>query len=371
MAMQLPGEDIQLFFRLQRGVMCFLNERRQLVPGIRTPEDAVELSAEERAELRKPFFEGASFLEEYVAKNPYGLSPDDLEIVSTWRHCVAGNFFLFRYLRQHAIFLKPDNDVSTAYGVVALSEPFEDLVGPYLPVYTETVLLPFRDRIVYDGILSSYSISFGPGIRRGLNEGYKAAKAGLGIVTSLPITEPSPGAPQPARRKRVAASRPSAQVAGELGRETADLTDEFCRARLNDEYAETCRNLVQKLARKRPSPLLKGEPRTWACAVVRVIGWVNFLDDRGSKPHLKLRDIDRAFGVSESTAQGKALLIRRMLKIQQFDLNWTLPSRMDDNPRVWQLEVNGFILDARYCPRDIQEEAFRRGLIPYIPAERK
>ena|SRR5690349_15847173 len=31
--------------------------------------------------------------------------------------------------------------------------------------------------------------------------------------------------------------------------------------------------------------------------------------------------------------------------------------------------VNGFIIDARTAPLPIQEEAFRKGLIPYIPAQ--
>jgi hypothetical protein len=61
-------------------------------------------------------------------------------------------------------------DPAIAYGVLALSQPFEDLIGPHLPVLTRTVVLPFKGVIVYDGLMSSYNISFGPGIRRGLNE---------------------------------------------------------------------------------------------------------------------------------------------------------------------------------------------------------
>jgi hypothetical protein len=43
---------------------------------------------------------------------------------------------------------------------------------------------------------------------------------------------------------------------------------------------------------------------------------------------------------------------------------------MDSNPMAWMISVNGFILDARYAPRPIQEEAFRKGLIPYLPGEK-
>jgi len=59
-----------------------------------------------------------------------------------------------------------------------------------------------------------------------------------------------------------------------------------------------------------------------------------------------------------------------MLKIRQFDHRWTLPSKMEDIPAMWMLEINGFILDVRRCPRDVQRAAFEKGLIPYIPADR-
>ena len=49
---------------------------------------------------------------------------------------------------------------------------------------------------------------------------------------------------------------------------------------------------------------------------------------------------------------------------------WTLPSRMDDNPIIWMVEVNGFPMDIRRCPREAQAIAFEKGLIPYIPADR-
>ena len=84
------------------------------------------------------------------------------------------------------------------------------------------------------------------------------------------------------------------------------MTDAFCREHLNDEYAMLCRNLAATLARKRPSPLLRGQLETWACGIIRTIGWVNFLDDSSEEPHLKLPFIDRAFGVAESTGQGKS-----------------------------------------------------------------
>ena len=73
------------------------------------------------------------------------------------------------------------------------------------------------------------------------------------------------------------------------------------------------------------------------------------------------------FDLSSSTMQAKSKQIRDLLGMDQMDPDWSIPSMVDKNPLIWMLEVNGFIIDVRHAPREIQEEAFRKGLIPYIP----
>jgi hypothetical protein len=82
-------------------------------------------------------------------------------------------------------------------------------------------------------------------------------------------------------------------------------------------------------------------------------------------------DIDHYLGTSPSSGAAKLAAIRKLLRIRQLDPDWTLPSRLYDNPLVWMLEVNGLIMDIRRCPREAQEVAFEKGLIPYIPADRQ
>ena len=174
-----------------------------------------------------------------------------------------------------------------------------------------------------------------------------------------------------ARKKRQPSGEPTVPATTRPAYDAVvGLTNAFCREHLDDEYEALCRRLAGALARKRPSPLPSGRPETWACGIVRTIGWVNLLDDSSRKPHMKLTAVDRAFGVAESTGQGKSKAIRTMLKIRPFDRRWTLPSRMDENPTFWMIEFNGFVLDARLLKREFQEEAFRKRLIPYIPGGR-
>lgn len=82
---------------------------------------------------------------------------------------------------------------------------------------------------------------------------------------------------------------------------------------------------------------------------------------------MKLTAIDKAFGVGESTGQGKSMLIRKLLKISLMAPEWSLRSQLDQNPMDWMIQVNGFLVDARFLKREIQEKALRKGMIPYIP----
>ena len=272
------------------------------------------------------------------------------------------------------VFLSSTEPV-VAYGVVALFDPFEAVVGPYLPRMIKTTLLPFKGRIVYDGLVTGYNVTFGGGIKRRLNEDYKEAKALHGIITSLP---PSSGRSQPAgttaatkKRATGAGATRGGSTAPAKARPAHDrivaLTDAFCREHLDDEYGALCRKLAGVLARKRPSPLTRGRPESWASGIVRAVGWANFLGDPSQPHHMKMTDIDQGFGVSEATGSAKSMAIRDLLGIDRLDPQWTLPGRMDENPLVWMLEVNGLIMDIRQLPEGGPGGRLREGPDPLHP----
>jgi hypothetical protein len=151
--------------------------------------------------------------------------------------------------------------------------------------------------------------------------------------------------------------------------ELTEITDRFCDKNLNDEYKELCHEMAVAVCQK-GSPVLKGKSEGWAAGIVYALGRVNFLDDPSQIPHMKSKDIADGFGVSMATMQAKAKVIRDGLKIIPFHPDWSLPSRLDDNPLVWMLKVNGFLMDIRVAPREAQVVTYEKGLIPYIPADR-
>jgi hypothetical protein len=146
------------------------------------------------------------------------------------------------------------------------------------------------------------------------------------------------------------------------------LTDPFCAEHLDAEYGELCRKLVAKLARKRPSPLERGDLRIWAGAVLYTIGSVNFLFDRSQRPHLTGDQLSALTGISKSTLTGKAKRIHDALRIGPLEPEFCRREILDSHPLAWLISVNGVIVDARDVPPEIQAVARQKGLIPHLPA---
>jgi hypothetical protein len=149
------------------------------------------------------------------------------------------------------------------------------------------------------------------------------------------------------------------------------LTDAFCREHLNEAYRVLAQRMTAALCRKRPSPFASGQPRTWACGIVYVLGQINFLTDPATQPFMSTADLCARFGVGQSTASAKARVISQALDTSRLNPEWSLPSLLDQNPLIWMAEVNGVLVDLRDMPREVQQIAFEKGMIPYIPADQE
>jgi hypothetical protein len=151
--------------------------------------------------------------------------------------------------------------------------------------------------------------------------------------------------------------------------EIVGLVDDFCDHFLNDDYKQVCRKMAVSLCQD-GSPVLRGKPASWACGLVYAVGRVNFLTDPSQAPHLTSEEIAQGFGVSPATMHAKSGEIWKGLDLIPLDPDFTIASRMDQNPLIWMLKVNGLLTDIRYEPREAQVVAYEQGLIPYIPADR-
>ena len=131
-----------------------------------------------------------------------------------------------------------------------------------------------------------------------------------------------------------------------------------------------CRQLVGRLARKRPSPLTRGDTQIWAPGAIYAVGQVNFLFDRSQRPHMTADQLAACLGVIKTTMANKAALINRTLNLGAFEPDLTTTAMLEQHPLAWLVEVDGVIVDARMLPLGLQDAALRRGLIPDLDHHR-
>src|SRR5256885_14769352 len=82
------------------------------------------------------------------------------------------------------------------------------------------------------------------------------------------------------------------------------LTDTFCTAHLDEEYAHLARQATAALCRQRPSPLTTGHLKTWACGIVYALGFVNFLFDKSQSPSMSAAELCAALALVQLNGNG-------------------------------------------------------------------
>lgn len=196
---KLPAVDAALFIRLHVALLVYVNRKLGLVPRVDSEETFRASSMEDKVKIRDAVYANPQVIDSFVAENPAGLPPDELTLVATWKQAVVGTFYIFRHLKRYTVFLD-DREPPKAYGVLGITNEIEDLFRRDPPIMVETALLPWRDKIIYDGLVHSYNVYFGAGIRGSLNQAYQRIKATTGIIETL--IGPTGAQPVPRRSKK-------------------------------------------------------------------------------------------------------------------------------------------------------------------------
>lgn len=241
----LPAEDAALFIRLQVALLFYVNRKLGLVPGVDSEEAFRKSSMEDKVKIRDSLYASPQLIDSFVAENPARLSPDELALFALWKQAVFGKFYILRHLKRYAVFLD-NQDPPKAYGVLGITDEIESLFMRDPPILVETALLPWRNKIIYDGLVQSYNVYFGAGIRASLNRSYQRARAITGIIETL--GGPTGEQPIPRRSKKPGLSvedllatldQIEQQIAGLKGIETPVQRNAFGALRAAVDLART------------------------------------------------------------------------------------------------------------------------------------
>ncbi|BBO91033.1 hypothetical protein [Desulfosarcina ovata] len=179
--MKLSDQDTELFYRLMWALQSYVNQQLKILD-LECTDDYAGLDSEKKIPVRDALYKNKGLIDSFVQENPQNLSAENLAIISGWKKFVRGDFFIERFLKKYAVFIQEEK----VYAVLGLHQSFDELIHrSNLPLYVETVLLPFKGKIIYDGLLGTRNIYFGGGIKQRLKETYLRAKQNNRIIISL------------------------------------------------------------------------------------------------------------------------------------------------------------------------------------------
>lgn len=183
--MNLPPDDANLFYEMMFPLQLHLGRRAGILKDCPDVAAYKKLPFETMLKARDALVEHPDWIDRYCEENPDGRTPDEIAILRGWKHAVAGTFVLERLLAKHAI-LVDDGKKPTVYGALGLLSPLDEMFPrEALPIMLKAVLLPFKGRVVLDGLYSLYNVRLGRGYAADYREIYLRAKQNGRIIERL------------------------------------------------------------------------------------------------------------------------------------------------------------------------------------------
>jgi hypothetical protein len=186
--MKLPIFQIDRFYDLWLPLLEFVNLQTATLSQEEMDHVLENEDPESESQLRTALWKNPWVLDKFIKLNPAKYNSEDLATVSEWRQFKYGDFTLLKVVRGLGIFGSHE-EPHEIYSVYPLYSEFRDLL-PEIPTLVQTAIIPYGNVLVYDGSMVSYSIHFGPGIRKMTENWYIDAKERDLIRTSFESNPP-------------------------------------------------------------------------------------------------------------------------------------------------------------------------------------
>jgi len=181
---QLSSDECRLFYETWYGLMGYVNERKHVIKAKIKPEYPNPVSDMMIHKVREVLWGNPELIDEYLGETE--LPQEKIDILKLWRtNHKKGMFFILEYHPEYAIAIAPNEQgEDRLYGIKGISNSMANVLRRELPVQIETVLLPFKGKIIYDSFMGSLPVGFLSGAKAAFREMHDNAIK-FGVITSL------------------------------------------------------------------------------------------------------------------------------------------------------------------------------------------
>ena len=184
--MTLDTENARLFFKLFLPILDCVNLKCHV---IENDEKFMEkwtfsqvINVQSALKTANKLWSDDTLIDDYLAQAQ--LSDENKNIVSSRKKHISGKFILERHLKKGSIFISMNDE--KVYLVKGLNSTWSEMLnGMPPPVLLNATLLPWKDVIISDGLVTLTPVYFGKGYSTEFKEIYMNAKHHSAIFNSL------------------------------------------------------------------------------------------------------------------------------------------------------------------------------------------
>ena len=169
----LSKDDTELFYKLYFGILEFTNRKYQIIPGLKIYKPK-KIDPTVLVDVIEAFWDKKdSILFEFSLANPFNFSKEEMDMVKNFRKGIRNMFIIAKYDEDYTELLSMDG----LYMVKGLTCNIDEIISnEQLPIVVQTSIIPFKDQIVFDSVLTEGQISIGTNIKSKIFEDIKTTK---------------------------------------------------------------------------------------------------------------------------------------------------------------------------------------------------
>ena len=167
----IDEEDARIFFTLRNFLFDYTNKKYNINSELEDFRDINNSQPEEVQQIREKLWSDKNIIKEYIKENSNNIDKETIQELENWNEKnINSKFILYKYEEKYTVLLGEEN----IYYVKGLKDTIKNIIPENkVPIFIETVLLPFKGQIIYDSYIIKYDISFGKGLKETFDKQYK------------------------------------------------------------------------------------------------------------------------------------------------------------------------------------------------------
>ena len=163
----LSKKDAELFYKIYFGLLEFTNKKYKINEHLKIYNNNGIDPSEIVGIIDKYWENKEAVTLEFCLANPYKFSKEELSITAEFKKGIRDMFIVSKFELEYTAFMSDDK----IYMVKGVKGNLDNVI-PRLPYVVVTSIIPFKENLVYDGILSGLDIKMFDGLSKLIEKEY-------------------------------------------------------------------------------------------------------------------------------------------------------------------------------------------------------